>query len=42
MKEEGENHLLVPPTGCPYPNKGLILIASPRASMATNQYIRIH
>jgi len=35
MKEEGENHLLVPSMGCPYPDKGLILVASPKALMDT-------
>jgi hypothetical protein len=41
MKAEDENHLLVPPVGCPCPNKGLILVAPPKTSMATNQYIHI-
>jgi hypothetical protein len=41
MKEKSENHLHVPPVGCPCPDEGLILIALPKKSIATNQYIRI-
>jgi hypothetical protein len=41
MKEEGENHLLVPLVKCPCLDKGSILDAPPKTSMATNQYIHI-
>jgi hypothetical protein len=41
MKEEGENHLPVPPAGCPCLDDGRIPTAPPKTSKATNQYICI-
>jgi hypothetical protein len=41
MQGEGGSHLLVPLVGCPYPVKGLILVAPPNTSMVTNQHFCI-
>jgi hypothetical protein len=41
MQEEGGNHLLVPPDGCPCLVKGPILIIPPDTSNNHNQHIRI-